>query len=296
MSDTIELAFNESLAGALKYAKSMKLGQKITGSVGIIGGSKKDLHEAKKPQYWPGVTIGGTSTDVEALTLALDIGDISDIVSDPVRTKQLSVLYGDFPGVPEEIGKTNTHAINRLRETQTTLEPIRVWLCESSPADLCGLCFLCYLTREFQTPLFIVRTPTIVEKDDCVISHRSSGEIHPSNLGVLSEGAEAVSATMRRFYAGIFLDLMKENAPLRAIVNGTFLSVPENFYDFALYAHMPEGEFVMARLIGNALLHTPGVSDRWLFLRIEHMVRTGELAIVSPATDDHPYSAILKRV
>ena len=292
----IELAFNESLGGALKYAKSMKQGQKITGSVGIIGGSKKDLYEAKKPQYWPGIEIEGSSADVEAMTLALDIGDISDIDADPARTKQLSVLYGDFPGVPEEIGKTNAHAINRLRETQTTLEPIRAWVCESSPADLCGLCFLCYLTREFQTPLYIVRTPTMIEKDDCVISHHSSGEILQSDLGALSEGAEAISTTMRRFYTGIFLDLMKENAPLRAIVNGTLLSVPESFYDFALYAHMPEGTFEMARLIGNALLHTPGVSDRWLFLRIEHMVQTGELAIVSPATDDHPYSAMLKRV
>jgi hypothetical protein len=292
----IELAFNESLAGALKYAKSMKPGQKTTGSAGIIGGSKKDLREAKKPQYWPGADMEGSSSDVEALTLALDMGDISDIDADPARTKQLSVLYGDFPGVPEEIGKTNAHAINRLRETQVTFEPIRAWICESSPADLCGLYFLCYLTREFRTPLFIVRTPATIEKDDCVISYHSSGEIEPSDLGALCEGVEAVSATMHRFYAGAFLDLMKENAPLRAIVNGTLLSVPESFYDFALYAHMPEGEFVMARLIGNALLHTPGVSDRWLFLRIEHMIQTGELAFVSPATDDHPYSAMLKRV
>ena len=291
----IELAFNESLVGALKYAKSMKQGQKITGSVGIIGGSKKDLREARKPHFWTGVTIEGSSRDVEVLTLALDIGNISDIPSDTVRTKQLSILYGDYPRVPEEIGKTNAHALDRLRETQITREPIRVWICENSPADLCGLYFLCYLTRESDLPLYIVRTPTIVENGDCVISHHSSGEIHPSDLGALSEEAEALSTTMRRFYAGNWCDLVKENAPLRAILNGTLMGVPESFYDFALYAHMPEGEFVMARLIGNTLLHTPGVSDRWLFLRILHMVQTGELAMISPATDDHPYSAILKR-
>lgn len=57
----IELVFGESAAGGLKMTKSMKQGDCL---------------------------IEGSPKDVEALTLALDIGDISDIETDIKLTQQ----------------------------------------------------------------------------------------------------------------------------------------------------------------------------------------------------------------
>lgn len=294
----IELAFNESLGGSLKFAKSMKPGQLLNGPVAIFGGTKKEQREARRRRYWAGAPMEGSSRDVEALTLALDIGDISDcrIECDlQSRIRVLSDLYGDFPGVPDQIWLTNKHALTRVLEAGSALEPIRIWVSPHSPAELCGLYYACRLTLNSPTPLYVVCAPSETEKGDCVVSYRSSGEMPPEELGDLAASEQPLSLTMRSYFAGLWDDLVRENAPLRAIVNGVVMGVPVEFYDFALRANLPEGEFHVARLIGNTLIHMPGVSDRWLFLRIQSMLRSGELTEVAPSTDDHPYSAIIRR-
>ena len=102
----IELAFGESAAGGLKLAKKMKQGNHIAGAIVMTGGTGKELQEAKQPHYCSSTTMGGGSKEVEALTLALDIGDISDMDTDMnARKKQLDALFEDFPGVPDAIWK-----------------------------------------------------------------------------------------------------------------------------------------------------------------------------------------------
>ncbi len=39
----------------------------------------------------------------------------------------------------------------------------------------------------------------------------------------------------------------------------------------------------------------PEVGDRWLFLRIQVMIQSGELIEVSAETDAYPYSGVVKR-
>jgi hypothetical protein len=292
----IELAFGESPAGALKQAKSMKQGDRLAGAIALIGGTRKEQHEAKKPRNWSGITMEGSSKDVEALTLALDIGDISDMDTHMnARKKLLDVLFADFPGVYDKIWETNQHTLTRLQEAKATLEPVRVWICVSDPAELCGLYFVCRLMVDVQTPLSVVRVPAQVEKDNSIISYRSTGEINPEAFGAFTEYEELISELQRRAYANIWGHLVRENVPLRAVINGSLIGVPKDFYDFALRANMPDGNFKIAQLIGKTVSHIPGVGDRWLFLRIQTMLQSGELISVSATTNDHPYSEVVKR-
>lgn len=69
----IELAFGESPAGALKMAKSMNQGDRLNNAIGVIGGAGKEQREAKKPRYWSGVTMEGSSEDVTVLKTHLII-------------------------------------------------------------------------------------------------------------------------------------------------------------------------------------------------------------------------------
>ena len=111
----IELAFGESPAGALKLAKSMKQGDRLNGAIAVFGGTRKEQREAMKPHYWSGTTMGGSSKDVEALTLVLDIGDISDMDTDiSSRKKLLDDLFTGFFGVYDRIWRTNQHALTRF--------------------------------------------------------------------------------------------------------------------------------------------------------------------------------------
>lgn len=292
----IELVFGESPAGALKLAKSMKQGDRLNNAIGVIGGTRKEQRKAKKPRNWSGLTMGGSSEDVAALTLELDIGDISDIDTDMnARKNLLDDLFADFSGVPYGIWETNQHTLTRLQEAKATQEPVRMWICVSNPAELCGLYFVCRLMVDAQTPLSVVRVPEQIEKDNRIVSYRSTGEINPEAFGAYTEYEEPISELQRRAYANIWSDLVRENAPLRAVINGSLIGVPKDFYDFALRANMPDGEFKVAQLIGKTLSQISGVGDRWLFLRIKAMLQSGELIAVSAATEDHPYSGVVKR-
>lgn len=291
----IELAFGESPAGALKQATKIKQGERLNGSISVSGGTRKEQREAK-PRNWSGITMGSSSKDVEALTLALDIGDISDMDTDiNSRKKLLDDLFAGFPDVSDEMWKTNQHALTRLQEAKATLEPVRMWTCVSNPEELCGLYFVCHLMVDAQTPLSVVRVPEQIQKDNSIISYGSTGEISPEAFSAFAEYEEPISKLQRRVYANTWSDLVRENAPLRAVINRSLIGVPKDFYDFALRANMPDGEFMVARLIGKTLSQVSCVGDRWLFLRIQAMLQTGELIAVSAATGDHPYSGVVKR-
>jgi hypothetical protein len=292
----IELVFGESTAGLLKLAKSLKQGDLINGAIASIGRNRKEQHEAKTPCYWSGITMGGSSTDVQALTLALDIGDISDMDTDMnARKKILDYMFENFSGASAAIRETNQHTLTRLQEAKATLEPVRIWICSSDPEELCGLYFVCGLMVDAQTPLSVVRVPEQIEKDNCIISYRSTGEITPEAFGAFTEYEEPISVLQRRVFANLWNGFVRENAPLRAVVNGNLISVPKDFYDFALRANMQDGEFRVVQLIGQTLCQIPGVGDHWLFLRIQAMLQSGELITVSAATEDHLYSAVVKR-
>ncbi len=296
----IELAFCESAAGALKFAKSMKPGERMQCAAGVIGGTAKErkqlMREAKKPREWHGEALGGDPRDIAMLMLCADIGDISDADSGLQQRKAvLDLLYGEFAGVPDGIWNTTLKGLKRLEEAKTTHEPVRMWVCEASPAELCGLRLVCHLLQGADTPLSTVFVPAQIEKDGCLIEYRGMGDVDAELLGAMAAAYERpVSDALRQIYAAEWRALAGENAPLRALVNGRLLSVPEDFYDFALRAHMPEGEFRMAVLIGKTLGALPGVSDRWLYLRTMAMLRSGELIEVTPATGDHPYSAVIR--
>ena len=292
----IELVFGESTAGALKYAKAMKQGDRLFGATAVTGGTKKEQREAKKAHSWSGMTMGGSSKDVEALILALDIGDISDMDTNMnARKKVINSLYSDFSGTSDEIWKTNQHALSRIKEARTTLEPIRMWICTSDPVEMCSMYFVCSLMVDALTPLSVVCIPKQIERDNSIICYRSTGEVAAEELGAFIDYEESISKGKRSTYAHIWSDLASENAALRAIINGIVVSVPENFYDFAIRANIPDGEFKIAQLIGKTLNQIPGVGDRWLFLRIQNMIQSGELIEVSAEKGDHLYSGILKR-
>jgi hypothetical protein len=292
----IELAFNESTAGALKAAKSVKNENKVYAVVGFIGNEEKDQNEFEKSSIWTGIAMEGSSKDVEALTLALDIGNISDMdIGMSSRKKLLDKLFEIFPGVSDAIWKTNQHALKRLEEAKKSLEPVRMWVCVSNPAELCGMYFVCNMMVHVPTPLSMVCVPWQIENDKDIIKYFSTGEISPEKLGAFQKYEEPISELQRKANTNAWNDLVRENAPLRAVVNGNLISVPEDFYDFALRANMPEGEFKVAQLIGKTLGYIPGVTDRWLFLRIQAMLQTGELIMTAAGTDDHPYLDVVMR-
>jgi hypothetical protein len=67
--------------------------------------------------------------------------------------------------------------------------------------------------------------------------------------------------------ASHWAELQKENAPLRAVINGRLQSVPENFYDDFILREiaLEKNEFHEANLIGRIFgKYQLGIGDGWL--------------------------------
>ena len=292
----IDLVFSDSTAGSLKCAKSMKPGAAIIGAFAIIGGTPEEREEAIKPRVWSGAAMEGSSKDVFPLTLALDVGDLSDMDDSMTsRIRVLELLLGDYEDIPQTLHQSNQRTFARLRNAAITLEPVRMWVSMSDPAEVCGLYYICHFMRASKLPLSVVRIPREKEKGNAVVSYRSTGEIPPEEFGTLAANEEALSHIQRDAYAAAWQRLVRENAPLRAVVNGELMGVPTEFYDFAIRSNIPRGDAVIARILGKTLTSMPGVGDRWLFLRLQSMIQSGELAVVSEPTGDHPYSGVIRK-
>ncbi len=262
----IELTFCESTADALKYA---------------ISNAEDDNKVFSK------------KSEVIALNLALDIGDISEIHENIISRKSvLEKLYGEYDDTVEDLWESNLQAYTRLKEN--TDIPVRMWLSECDPAELCGMHFVCSVLAE-EVPLSMVNISIHRNDGNSVTRYYSSGEVEAEKFEEFVKEEKNLDKPERSYYSITWTDLIDENTPLRSIVNGKLIGVPEDIYDFAIRHNLPEGEILSAKLIGKTIHMVPGVGDRWLHLRICEMVKVGELIEISPAAYDYPYSAVYKK-
>lgn len=308
----LEITFSESAAGALKYAMGRKPGDRMDGPIGVIAGSKKEQEtllkklEEKQKLGWPGEEITSNAGNVSSLSLMLDIGNISGLDSSLAGREALFHILYD-PEIPYcggrdiagQFFKTAQKALARLEQAIGEKEQIRAWFCAHCPGEICGFLHLCHLLRGTDLPFSAVFLPAEEwQEDNTLVSYGGMGEIPPERLGRLAREREnPVSPAQRTVYSTMWQLLVRENAPLRAVVNGRAANVPEDFYDFALFANLPRAgkECTTGQVIGKALGMLPGVGDRWLALRLEKLAESGVIEITAQPNQDYIYSGKLRR-
>ena len=275
----IEVVFSDSAAGSLKQAQ-----HNLQGS------------------FSPG--LGGFS-DVFCLDLAFSIGDLQE---EGISKKRLEVLNLLFKCYPEAVGRpaaeklfqTGVQNFKIIQERFFSREAIRLWYSDQ-PDELCG--FYWFLAQLDGWNLFskvcAVKIPT----------EGSNGQknSYPIGCGALSpeewqKYLPLQKDLSREFIAGIALrwrNLQQENAPLRVVINGTPQSVPEDFYDSLIKFELEKQNDpfweaqIIGQILGNAKL---GISDGWLASRMEKMIESGCLIVLSPAPPSRPkYRRILKK-
>ena len=81
-------------------------------------------------------------------------------------------------------------------------------------------------------------------------------------------------------YAMAWSELVEDNSPLRAMVNGKLTGVPADFYDFLIWKRLTEKPVKQCRLIGDILGRDPlNVGDWWYAARIEHHIAQGRIRV-----------------
>lgn len=302
----LELCFDMSTRGALRVAQHCGRGGK--GAVGVIvaasdqGDPAVAEQEARRAAEAfrrhqeelkrEAIPLGGDPGDVMTLSLGLDMGDIREPLGE-VRHQLLKQWY-DWDEVADRDWGRCLEAAEHLKAVGPG-DTVRIWV-DRTPASACGLLHAASLLKDTKAAVHVVALPPWRERPDGVVeTYLGWGEVEPERFGHFLSREEPVPPLALGAMAHRWEVLQKENAPLRAVVNGQVRSVGEDFYDDLIRRHIPEGQTKIAPIIGNVLgQERPGIGDVWLAERIRWMLSTGELRMVREDREMF-YSSVVER-
>lgn len=302
----LELCFDMSTRGALRVAQHCGRGGK--GAVGVIvaasdqGDPAVAEQEARRAAEAfrrhqeelerEAIPLGGDPGDVMTLSLGLDMGDIREPLGE-VRHQLLKQWY-DWDEVADRDWGRCLEAAEHLKAVGPG-DTVRIWV-DRTPASACGLLHAASLLKDTKAAVHVVALPPWRERPDGVVeTYLGWGEVEPERFGHFLSREEPVPPLALGAMAHRWEVLQKENAPLRAVVNGQVRSVGEDFYDDLIRRHIPEGQTKIANIIGNVLgQERPGIGDVWLAERIRWMLSTGELRMVREDREMF-YSSVVER-
>jgi hypothetical protein len=249
-----------------------------------------------------GKAVGGNSSEVVCLPLMLDIGDINQPIDSEYRKNLILEMYtingrDDFDTIKglEEAWEKYLMELERLMNYASKGEHLRIWY-SNAPYSLCGLSYVCNLLLQYNCKVSVIKLPPYVQlSDNEMLFFTSWNEMDAGKFYKFLPLEKELSPCELRSFASDWTELKEENSTLRAFVNGKLIGVPEDFYDHIIRKEIPEGEFIMARLIGNALgKHPLGIGDWWYAKRINKMIEQGELEVVKKQKD--LYRQVLRRL
>lgn len=292
----LEVVFSDSAKAAMKLAKRYSKKGMAGGAMAFIG-SKPTKAELEK--LYEGEAVPGDPADVVCIGCNFDIGDISGEIDGHARKKVFTQVFGSVEFRPEELERffrLQREDFEKLLTAAKNGETIRVWKSDV-PSSACAFAFVCHALHSIPCDICVVSLSPLEETAiDTIQQFSDWAEVMPGRFHRFLPLERTVSTAGRRVQKILWDGLKAENATLRALVNGKLLSVEEDFYDRFLFKCIPEGEFVMARLIGNVLTTYPlGVSDGWYALRIKELLSQKRLELVKDMNVDHPYGKVLQK-
>lgn len=286
----IEILFGESEAGSMKAAKNKIVVSKVNGPVSVWMAGKK-MPPQKPFTGW----IEGTSEEVICLGFMMDIGNIKEQMDSPYRRELIYSMYAqnqwEQDGETEEelknVGDVYVRELYRLMDFLDHGEAVRIWYSDA-PYSRCGFYSLCQILKGYENEISVVKLPTHIVRENCIVSYQSWSEVSAEEFAGFLPYEKALSKEEVRMYAMLWSELIEENSPLRAVVNGKVLSVPEDFYDFLIWQRLKNVPLKEARLIGDILGQSQiGVGDWWYNRRIEYYIKQGEIRVVEDSKNKY---------
>lgn len=287
----IEVLFGESEAAAMRAAKNTIITSKVDGPTAVWTVGKKKMLE-REHYGW----IEGTAEEVICLGFLLDIGDIREDAGSEYRKHLIYSMYaqqqwGRDEEMDAELIQLCDHyctEMERLRNYLADGEAIRVWYSDA-PYSRCGFYHLCAGLQEYQHEINVVKLPEYkVRSDNSIISYKNWGEVAAEEFAGFLTCEKKLSKEEIRMYAMLWSVLQEDNSPLRAVVNGKLIGVPEDFYDFLILKRITRKPIKEARVIGDILGHNQlGVGDWWYAKRIDYFIQTGKIKIVEDSANKY---------
>ncbi len=316
----IDIVFSDSALCSLKLAQNFDTSESGANFICVIGrhedGSKLTEQEVEviRTQYeererlkWENaVPLGGSASDIYGFQLALSVGDIGHEDIFARRADAFSRLWSVYPKGAEAAHDIVARAKKDLEEVLERVregEPLRVWY-SNDPDECCGLHWFMYHISKLKKrygKIHVVKLPEWeMDRNGNIMQKRSWGEVSPEEWQSYIQYQRTVPHLFCELCAVRWQMLRDENAPLRAVLNGSLASVDENIYDCFIDREIAEenDEFEEARLVGRvAGKYHLGISDTWAALRINEMICNGKLEVAEAANDEEmpSYYRILRK-
>lgn len=312
----LEVLFSDSAAGSMKVG--MCRGSEIGGCVGVIATDEKgrpvspeetarlqrEAEEKERRRWAEALPLEGDPRDILPLSLALSVGPVDEESIGPLREETLTRLLSIYPEGQQTAAEILAAARRRLDTllTRAPQEPVRLWV-DHTPDAACGLRWVLAQLQPLgleNLDLRVVELPARAPHEEGGLVLRNLGELHPGEWGRLAREARVLPADQAAALVTQWRGLQRENAALRATLNGVLVSADESLYDPYLRRvldELPE-TFSEAILIGRTLVRFQlGFGDAWLALRVERWIADGRLQVVSTPEPDSPlYHRMLRKV
>lgn len=292
----LEVVFNDSEKGSMVVAKNYDERSMQQGIIGYIG---EEPTEAERKEHFQGQAVGGSPEDVVNIGFSLDVGNISGAIDGEERQNIFRKVWGHFDfdhKEQEHFFRNQRKDIEKLLNAAKNNIPIRIWKSDA-PYSICGFYYVCYMLRDIDCEINIVSLPENKIFEDKIVVYNSWAEVEPGKFYKFLPFEKQVSQMEKKMYSDYWRRLIEENAPLRAMINGQIVSVPEDFYDFIIQNNLPEDDFIMGRFIGGLFgKYNLGISDSWYTLRMNKMIEANKLVIVDVGQDlSHPFEQVLRK-
>lgn len=222
----IEVLFAESEAASMRAAKSTVIYSKIDGPTSVFIAGKKKPPE-KEHSGW----LEGSADDVVCFGYRLDIGNIQKDIEGHYRKNLIFSLLNMKMGEETQDYADSFMQMQQLKIYLEAGESIRIWYSDA-PYSRCGLYHLCNILNCYENEIRLIKLPEYVVHGKTIVFYKNWGEVAAEEFAGFLSGERIVSKEEIRMYASLWNELVEDNSPLRAMVNGKMIGVPEDFYDF----------------------------------------------------------------
>lgn len=286
----IEILFGESEAGSMKAAKNKIVLSAANGPTSVwVAGKKKP---PRKPfTGW----VEGMAEEVICLGFMLDVGNIEEPLDSLYRKELICSMYAQnqWEQDKEYMEELRTSAdvyikeLIRLKEYLSSGETVRIWYSDA-PYSRCGFYSLCQILMKYENEIRVVKLPEYVIRENSIIAYKNWGEVAAEEFAGFQSYEKRLTKEELRFNAILWSELVKDNSPLRAVMNGSVIGVPEDFYDFQIWRRLTHKPVKEARLIGD-ILGTSQISigDWWYARRIEYYIQQGEIRVAEDSENKY---------
>lgn len=300
----IEVLFGESEAGSMKAAKNTVIIGGGDGPTYVWMAGKKGMpsREKTKEKTKEGTResaerrwIEGSAHEVICLGFMLDIGDIKESTESEYRKNLIYSMYvqGQWGRNEDEdrelkrAGEVYCKELERLRSYLEEGEPIRIWYSDA-PYSKCGFYELCTILQKYKNRVRTVKLPEYRICSNGTVSRQSWGEIAAEEFAEFLIYEKELTREEINRNSILWKLLREDNSPLRAVVNGTLMGVPEDFYDFLIWNSLTKEPVSEARFIGSLLgKNQIGISDQWYARRIDFFITQGKIKIAADSENKY---------